>query len=302
LQQTILIIDDSKEIHTLVHSLLAEESVTIESAFSAEKGIELAGSLHPELILLDVEMPELDGFETCRRLKADPATSNVPIIFLTARASAAEKVLGFNLGAVDYVTKPFDSPELLSRVRATLRTSRLIRLLEEKALIDSLTGLGNRAMFEGRFAAEIGMRIRSGEPLSCIMMDVDHFKSINDQYGHLFGDQVLKRIADVLIDNCRIEDVACRHGGEEFVILAPRTSAEQAAQLAERMRAAIARIQFCHEEKSIKVTCSFGVAEAVGAFGRLMLDRADQALYRSKELGRDRISVAPKQPMQLEVV
>jgi diguanylate cyclase (GGDEF)-like protein len=295
-------VDDSKEIHALVSCLLAEESVTIESAFSATAGIALAASLQPDLILLDVEMPEIDGFETCRRLKDDPATSNLPVIFLTAHVSTPEKVRGFALGAIDYVTKPFDSPELVSRVRAALATRRLIRLLEEKALIDSLTGLGNRAMFEGRFAAEVGMRIRSGEPLSCIMMDVDHFKRINDGYGHSFGDHVLRRIAEVLTENCRIEDVACRHGGEEFVILAPRTSAEQAAQLAERIRVAIAHVPFTHEDKSISVTCSFGVAEAVGAFGRLMLDRADQALYRSKTNGRNRVSIASKQPVGLTVV
>jgi diguanylate cyclase (GGDEF)-like protein len=211
-------------------------------------------------------------------------------------------VRGFGLGAVDYVTKPFESPELVVRVRATLQTNRLIKLLEEKALIDSLTGLGNRSMFEARFAAEVGLRIRSGNPLSCIMMDVDHFKDINDQYGHGFGDQVLKKIGEVLIDNCRIEDVACRHGGEEFVVLAPRTCVDDAAQLAERMRVAIADVLFTHDGNSITVTCSFGVAEAVGAFGRLMLDRADQALYQSKKNGRNRVSIAPKQPTPLVVV
>lgn len=295
--QKILVIDDSKEVHTLVKSLLADEPVTIEVAFSGEMGISLAASLRPDLILLDVEMPGVDGFETCRQLKADPATSSLPVIFLTARASTEEKVRGFNLGAVDYVTKPFESPELVSRVRASLRTTRLIRLLEEKALIDPLTGLGNRAMFEGRFAAEVGLRIRTGNPLSCIMMDVDRFKDINDKYGHPFGDHVLGKIGETLVDICRIEDVACRHGGEEFVVLAPRTCAADAAVLAERMCTAIAEIPFSRDGKSITVTCSFGVAEAVGAFGRLMLDRADQALYQSKKNGRNRVSIASKQPV-----
>ncbi|MGD0462248.1 MAG: diguanylate cyclase [Tepidisphaeraceae bacterium] len=297
MHQQILLIDDSKLIHPLVTSLLANEPVTIHSALDAEYGLALAASLRPDLILLDVEMPGVDGFETCRRLKADPATASLPIIFLTARTATEEMVCGLNLGANDYVTKPFKLSELLSRVRAALRTSHLIRLLEEKALIDPLTGLGNRAMFDERFTAEVAMRIRSGSPLSCIVLDVDHFKDINDRYGHPFGDHVLSKIGEALTEICRVEDVACRHGGEEFVVLAPRTSADQAALLAERMRLAIAKIPFRQKGESITVTCSFGVAEAAGTFDRLMLERADQALYQSKEHGRDRVSIAPPQPI-----
>jgi two-component system, cell cycle response regulator len=295
-RQTILIIDDSKDIHSLVASLLAEESLTMHSAFRGDVGSDMACSLRPDLILLDIEMPDLDGFETCRRLKANPLTSGLPVIFLTGRESTGEKVLGFELGAVDYVTKPFVPAELLSRVRASLRTSRCIQLLEQRALIDPLTGLGNRAMFESRFAAEIGLRIRSGHPLACIVIDVDEFKIVNDNYGHPFGDHVLKTVAEVLLNFSRIEDVVCRLGGEEFIVLAPRTAACQAAQLAERMRVAIAHISFSHQNKAVTVTCSFGVAEAFGSFGRLMLERADRALYRSKEEGRNRVSIASTQP------
>jgi diguanylate cyclase (GGDEF)-like protein len=302
LQQKILLIDDSKEVHALVGCLLADEPVRIYSAFTGEVGVDLAASLRPDLILLDVEMPGIDGFETCRRLKSTPALPHLPIIFLTASTSTEEIVRGFALGAVDYVTKPFVPPELVSRVGATLKTSRLIRLLEEEALIDSLTGLGNRRMFEERFAAEVGLRIRSGNPLACIMIDVDDFKPINDRYGHSFGDQVLRKIGETLSDMCRIEDVACRYGGEEFAVLLPRTSAHQAAVLAERMRGSIAHILVSRAGESIMVTCSFGVADAAGSFGRLMLERADKALHQSKTLGRNRVSVAPKQSVTEGIV
>jgi diguanylate cyclase (GGDEF)-like protein len=301
MHQHILLIDDSKPIHSLVASLLANEPVTIHSAFDAQYGLTLAASLRPDLILLDVEMPEVDGFETCRRLKANLDTASLPIIFLTARAAVEEMVWGLDLGANDYITKPFKLAELLSRVRAALRTSHLVRLLEEKALIDPLTGLGNRAMFGERFAAEVALRIRSGNPLSCIVLDVDHFKNINDKYGHPFGDHVLSKIGEALTEICRVEDVACRHGGEEFAILMPRTSADQAALLAERMRLAIAKIPFWQKGDSLTVTCSFGVAEAAGTFDRLMPERADQALYQSKEHGRDRVSIAPTQPIPRSV-
>jgi len=297
MHQEILVIDDSKNVHTLVSSLLGDEPVTIHSAFAGEAGLILAASLRPELILLDVEMPGMDGYETCRRLKANPVTASLPVLFLTARSSTEEKVRGLNLGAVDYVAKPFKLSELLSRVRAALRTSHLIRLLEEKALIDPLTGLGNRAMFDERLGAEVGLRIRSGSPLSCIALDVDHFKGVNDKHGHPFGDQVLSKIGEVLTEMCRVEDVACRHGGEEFVVLLPQTSADNAALLAERMRVAIERISLPRQGKTVTVTCSFGVAEAAGVYDRMMLERADQALYQSKKEGRNRVSIAPAQTL-----
>ena len=299
--QEILLIDDTKSIHPLVKSLLGEEPVTIHSAFDGQYGLVLAASLKPDLILLDVEMPGVDGFETCRRLKADPATASAPIIFLTAVADTEHMVRGLNLGASDYVTKPFKLSELLSRVRAALRTSHLIRLLEERALIDALTGLGNRAMFDERFAAEVALRIRSSSPLSCIVLDVDQFKEINDRHGHPFGDHVLSKIGEILLDICRVEDVACRHGGEEFAILAPHTSADQAALLAERMRVAIANIPFARESEPINVTCSFGIAEAGGSYDRSMLERADEALYQSMKHGRNRVSIASSPPALLAV-
>jgi two-component system, cell cycle response regulator len=296
MNQNILLIDDSEPIHELVISLLGSEPITIHSAFDAVKGIALAASLRPDLILLDIEIPDVDGLEICRRLKADPATSAIPIIFLTARVGTEDLVRGLNLGASDYITKPFKLPELLSRVGAALRTGQTMRFLAEKAMIDPLTCLGNRAMFNERFAAEVSMRIRSGEPLSCIAMDVDHFKGINDKYGHPFGDEALRKVGEAIMGICRVEDTACRYGGEEFMVLAPRTSADHAAIMAERMRCAIANISLSSQGESVTVTCSFGVAEAGGLHDRLLLERADQALYQSKNNGRNRVSVAPAQP------
>jgi two-component system, cell cycle response regulator len=296
MHQQILLIDDTKSVHPLVISLLAEEPVTIHSAFDAQSGMVLAASLKPDLILLDVEMPAVDGFEACRRLKADPATESIPVIFLTARAATEEMVRGLELGAIDYVTKPFKLSELLSRVRSALRTSHLIRLLEEKALIDSLTGLGNRAMFDERFAAEVSLRIRFLTPLSCIVLDVDHFKGINDKHGHPFGDQVLKKIAEVLTKICRAEDVACRLGGDEFLILSPHTSAEQANLLAERMRVAVSKLALSRQGESFGVTCSLGVAEAGDPYDRSLLERADKALYVSKDKGRNHVSIDATKP------
>jgi two-component system cell cycle response regulator len=204
-------------------------------------------------------------------------------------------VLGLNLGANDYVGKPFKLSELLSRVRAALRVSRLIRLLEDRALIDSLTGLGNHTMFDTRLTAEIALRIRTGNPLSCIMIDVDHMKAVNDRYGHAFGDQVLAKIGDTLNDICRDEDVACRFDGQVFVVLTPQTSADYAATLAGQIRVAIAKIPFSTRSTSVNMTCSFGIAEATDIYDRTMPERAIEAVNHSKEHGRNCISMAPKQ-------
>jgi two-component system cell cycle response regulator len=301
MQQHVLVIDDSKAIHALAGALLADESFEIHSAMDGEFGLTLAASLVPDLILLDIDMPGITGFETCKKLKANPVTADVPVIFLTSLSSVDEKVKGLELGAVDYVTKPFSRPELLARVRASLRTNHLVQLLTQKAMIDPLTGLGNRAMLTQRLAAETALHVRFSSPLSCIMLDVDQFKTINDVFGHPFGDHVLKKIAEILTGICRLGDVACRYGGDEFVVIAPRTAAPDAALLADRIRAAIAEAAFNQKGQAISITCSCGVADTLDTFDRTMLERADDAMYDSKKKGRNRVSVSTKEKAESAV-
>ncbi len=292
MHQQILLIDDAKPIHALVRALLAPVRVDVQYANDAGYGLVLAASIRPDLILLDVDMPNMNGFEACKKLKADRATADIPIIFLTSMSNIEEKVRGLELGAVDYVTKPFNQAELLARVRASLHTSRLIRLLQEKALIDPLTGLGNRAMFEKRMAAEVALRVRFQHALACVVLDVDDFKTINDTFGQPFGDEALHKIGEVIAEICRTEDMACRHGGDEFVVIAPHTTAAASAVLAERMRAEINKIRFPRQGESLQMTCSFGVADSLNPYDTSMFQRADEAMYRSKKAGRNRVSVA----------
>lgn len=292
--QRILIVDDSQPIHTLVKARLADEPVELISAYDGESAIHLAGELQPDLVLLDVDMPVQDGFEVCRRLKSTPDTLAIPIIFLTGAASTEEKIKGLELGAVDYITKPFDPAELRARVRATLRTKYLMDLLAKKAMIDGLTGLWNRAYFEQRFSQESSSAIRAGRPLSLVITDVDHFKSVNDAFGHPAGDDVLRGVAQTIQEQCRTEDVVCRYGGEEFVIIAPNISIEGAHALAERIRLAVASRAVVRRSGEIRVTCSFGVAdrEICGTAG--MLEAADRALYHAKFTGRNRVILAAR--------
>jgi diguanylate cyclase (GGDEF)-like protein len=285
MQQQILVIDDTKQIHSLVTAILEKEPATVHSALDAVNGLRLAESLRPDLILLDVQMPGTDGYETCRKLKADPNLFNIPVIFLTALSTTEEKVRGLEMGAVDYITKPFSPSELLARVRASLRTSRAIRMLEEHALIDFLTGLGNRQMFKQRLAAEVSLRVRTKKPLACVVIDVDNFQGINDSQGHPFADSVLKSIAQVIEQSLRVEDVPCRLGGDAFVIIAPNTDTLDATQLADRIYRDVNKLTFTNNDQTIDVKCSVVVAPAIDTYDRAMVDRASGALERNRLAG-----------------
>ncbi|HEY4117046.1 MAG TPA: response regulator, partial [Byssovorax sp.] len=194
MQPKLLVIDDSHDIHSLLEVRLRPEGLRVHHAHDGEQGVKMTEALLPDVILLDVEMPEVSGFDVCRRLKADPRTSGIPIIFLTGASDVDTKVHGFDLGAVDYVTKPFEPAELRARVRAALRTKRYQDLLETRASIDGLTGLSTRRCFDERLAAEVQLANVERRSLSLVMLDVDHFKSLNDTYGHPFGDRVLQSL------------------------------------------------------------------------------------------------------------
>lgn len=298
--QRVLVIDDSPPIHALVTVRLREERVELFSAYDGESGLAMVQSLQPDLVLLDVDMPHPDGFEVCRRLKADPATMQIPVIFLTGVSSSEQKILGLDLGAVDYVTKPFDPAELRARVRASLRTKYLLDLLSRKAQIDGLTGLWNRTHFDQRLEAEISLARRSHHALSCLLVDIDHFKQVNDRYGHQFGDSTLRSVAQTLGSECRIEDIVCRYGGEEFAIVAPNTAAAPAGWLAERLRQLVAGQELFCRGTSVLITCSFGVAQFDGSSSLSLVEMADKALYQAKKLGRNRVEViiAPTPPAE----
>jgi diguanylate cyclase (GGDEF)-like protein len=295
-----LVIDDSEEIHLLLRARLSPEPITLHCAGGGEEGLARAVELQPDLILLDVDMPSPDGFEVCRRLKEDSRTQSIPVVFLSGATSTEEKIRGLELGATDYITKPFDPAELRARVRASLRTKYLLDLLSRKAMIDGLTGLWNRAYFETRLVTELSLSRRTKQPLACVMLDLDHFKQLNDQHGHPFGDEVLRTVGQVLGETCRAEDVVCRYGGEEFVVLAPNTVGARATELAERIRVAIESNKWCNRNKPVKVTASLGVADLQNSPPPSLLELADSALYKAKNAGRNRVVLA--EPPESEIL
>ena len=239
----LLIIDDSPDALEVAKTRLAKENLDILCAEGGIAGLEIARREKPDLILLDLEMPDMCGFDVCRALKADAELCMIPVLFLTGSATAEDKVRGLDLGAVDYVTKPFDAFELCARVRAALRTKHLQDLLIEHAHIDPLTGLPNRRALMERLQREWARIQRHKGRLSCIMADIDHFKRVNDVYGHHMGDKMLQEVAQAIGRQCREMDLPARYGGEEFVVVVPDETAAGAACLAERCRQEVAKVR-----------------------------------------------------------
>ncbi|MBL8759701.1 MAG: diguanylate cyclase [Phycisphaerae bacterium] len=287
----VLIVDDSPDVHRLLKARLRVEDLDVHSAEDGAAGVALAKSLHPSLILLDLDMPVMDGYEVLRTLKDDQSTMNIPVIILSGLQNAQDKVTAFDLGAVDYVTKPFDIAELKVRVRSALRMQQLIQMLSQRAQIDGLSGLWNRRYFDTRWTEEVSRSSRHARALSVAIMDLDHFKSINDTYGHPAGDAAIQGTARILQDAVRQSDVACRYGGEEFVLILTDTAPKDALVLCERIRAAVEATAWpMHPDR--KVTISIGVAGSAGACDATpdaWLHAADQNLYAAKKSGRNRI-------------
>ncbi|MEY4513267.1 MAG: hypothetical protein RLZZ450_5389 [Pseudomonadota bacterium] len=305
----ILAIDDSVQIQELIAARLRSENVVIVRAMSAADGLVKARAEPPDLVLLDLDLPDASGLEVCRALQSDPKTSAVPVLFLTGTTDPSTKAAALDLGAVDYVTKPFDATELRARVRSALRTKHYQDLLATRAQVDGLTGLWNRAHFDVRLADEISAAKRHQRPLALAMLDLDHFKRINDTYGHPFGDQVLQQVATVLARTVRTSDLVCRYGGEEFVAILRETGADSAVALAERLRTAMSKLEVylpasllggetdSLDGERLEVTVSLGVAAIDPPFGDrteeidavLLVGAADAALYQAKRSGRDRV-------------
>lgn len=299
--QTILAIDDSPEIHQLLKVRLKNLDIELAHAHCGFDGFDQAQSSNPDLILLDVMMPDASGFDICRKLKATSETRNIPVIFLTGASDVDQKVLGFDVGAVDYIQKPFDSAELSARVRAALRTKRFQDMLAQRAMIDGLTGLWNRAHFDQRLHEEIAATQRYDRPMSLIMMDVDKFKNLNDSHGHPFGDEVLQAVGDVLQESARMTDWPCRYGGEEFGFILRETDLEGAIIMAERVRARIEGLELRNKAQAVSVTASFGVVSStlcmnpVELSSKWVIESADKALYAAKESGRNRVCSAARE-------
>jgi len=303
-KQKILVVDDSTENIELLYTMLQHKYQVLFST-SGSKSIILAEQAQPDIILLDIVMPEMDGYEVIKALKNNDKTRDIPVIFITAKTEKTDLLRGFKLGSVDYIGKPFFEEEIKVRIHTHLQNRLLIKQLEqankqleEISMLDALTGIGNRRYFDQFLAQMMALANRENKSLSLLMIDVDYFKHYNDLYGHLAGDKCLQQIATTLADMThRGGDLAARYGGEEFVLVLSDSEHESAKKMANDFRLAIEALQIAHEKSDVSdyVTVSIGFATIAGAHAINrddLIKNADEALYQAKNNGRNQIYTA----------
>ncbi len=317
----ILIIDDNPNNLEVIFNILTQSGFEIAVAVSGESAIEQIKEELPDLILLDVLMSGIDGFETCKLLKSDPLTQDIPIIFMTVLTDPISRVKGLSLGAVDYITKPFSEEEVLARIKVHLKLRFFMKSLAEKnlrlneeitkcqivetalqtalqelekfAALDGLTQVANRRRFDQYLAQKWYQMEQEQKPLSLILADVDDFKRYNDTYGHLAGDDCLRTIAQSISLTLKCPDhLVARFGGEEFAIILPDTHSQGAVSVAEMIRTNVQKLQIIHSQSSVSeyISLSLGVASLFPSSEnspRILINLADRALYTAKRKGKN---------------
>jgi diguanylate cyclase (GGDEF)-like protein len=293
----LLVVDDQPtNIQALYRIFSADHRILM--ATSGAKALTVCKDDAPDLILLDVVMPDMDGHEVCARLKADEATRNIPVIFVTSQTDAEEETRGLELGAVDFIAKPVNPAVVRARVKTQLTLKAQTDLLRQMIFIDGLTGVANRRCFDERLSTEWLRAARGSSPMALMMLDVDHFKLYNDRYGHLAGDECLRRVASAIKGGLlRPSDLVARYGGEEFACILPGSDFEGALAVGNRIEQRIRELEIEHAGSDVcaTVTVSIGVAMSLpdpkGDPARL-LALADAQLYRAKHSGRGRVCTA----------
>ncbi len=293
LAKVLIVDDETVNIKVLVATLDQYDCVI---AKSGEKALCIAAAPNPpDIILLDVNMPGIDGYEVCQQLKIDPITKDIPVIFVTVKGTVEEETKGLNLGAVDYIAKPFSPSIVKARVANHIELKQQRDLLASLNITDALTGIANRRRFDDALDYVWHTAIRSKSELSLILIDIDSFKAVNDHGGHVYGDECLRKIAATL-SSCvqRSMDVVARYGGEEFAVILPNTDRDTASRLAEKMRACVVETQIKHPaaDNGPFVTISLGIESMLPLPDmtlQSLIEKADSNLYKAKHAGKNQV-------------
>jgi diguanylate cyclase (GGDEF)-like protein len=291
---TVLVIEDHPDQRDLLAIVLQREGYRVITAANGIEALEKLETENVQIALSDIMMPKMDGFELIKRVRSNPDLKNIYLILITARIQEGDRVRGLDLGADDYITKPFSFSELLARIRVGSRVVQYQQHLEYQTQVDSLTGLFNRRAFEKKINEEFERSKRYHNPLSVLILDIDNFKMINDTYGHHGGDAALVKISETLRERTRQSDFPSRYGGEEFVLVLPETDQDNALQVASKIHESIRKCSFGTTARPFVLTVSVGVSSTSARFysdWRELVDDADRALYVAKNSGKDRIEI-----------
>src|SRR5215210_109492 len=295
-KSNILVVDDNPDKLSLIEAALSLAGYNVTTARDGEEALAVLESYQPDLVITDVMMPRMNGYELAQRIRANPVTKFIPVIMQTAAGRRSEDLRrASEVGALGYITDPTDLDLLLARTRTLLEFKAYLDVCEEAAFTDHLTGLANRRRFERQLEREVARMERYGHPFSLLMIDIDRFKDLNDSFGHDAGDDAIRRLSKVLREGTRGIDLAARIGGEEFAVLLVETNKQGGFEVAERLRASIKVLEI---PKARQVTASFGVAECPtdAQTAADVLKAADVALYEAKRNGRDRVVAMPPSP------
>ena len=294
MNEKILVIDDTNLNIEILTKILEDEGFTVFSSNNGLSILEMTRKIKPDVILLDIMMPELDGFEVCKLLKNDFDAKDILVIMVTAKTDGYHIKNALELGAFDYIKKPLDKIEVIARIQSALRLKDEQDKLKKLAMKDGLTGLYNHASFMELFEKELARQRRINCNISFVMIDIDYFKKVNDTYGHTAGNMILKDVSDILINSVRQSDIVSRYGGEEFSLVLPGADKEGALQLCERIRQKIEDFNFDIGDTTIRITVSIGIFFKDSKYNitqNEIIQRADEELYNAKLKGRNRVEI-----------
>jgi diguanylate cyclase (GGDEF)-like protein len=290
----ILVVDDDRLNLTLMTDILKGEGYTVYPFDNGGSILEMAYLIKPEVILLDIILPDIDGFEICKMLKNDIQTQDIPIVMITGRTHSSDVKKALELGAFDYIKKPIDEVELAARVKSVLRYNEYQEKLKAMAIKDGLTGLYNHTFLIEILEKEIKKHEKKSLSISFAMLDIDFFKKVNDTYGHLFGDKVLKILSDILLNSLSSCDIVGRYGGEEFGIVFINSDKEDLYKSCEKLRKNVEDAIFEIGNDKVKITISIGACfkdNIKGLKSDEIIKEADEALYKAKSSGRNRVEI-----------